>query len=321
MEFLERAYATPVRSLGIGKCRYALLLNEAGFIIDDGIIARLDEQRYHVTTTTGGAARVFGMFEDYLQTEWPDLKVWQTSITEQWAVIAVQGPKARELIAPFVEGIDISPEAMPHMAVRQGRFAGLSCRLFRVSFTGELGYEINLPAGPALPVWEALAARAAEFGGGPYGTEAMHVLRAEKGYIIVGQDTDGTMTPEDVGLGKAVGKKKPDFIGKRGLMRPDLLASGRKQLVGLVAVDPARVLEEGAQIVADQVAPAGTHAVGHVTSAYASAELGHGIALAVIEDGRNRIGQAVYLPMEHETITANIVEPVFVDIEGGRLHG
>lgn len=321
VEFLERAYATPVRSLGIGKCRYALLLNEAGFIIDDGIIARLDEQRFHITTTTGGAARVFGMFEDYLQTEWPDLAAWQTSITEQWAVIAVQGPKARELIAPFVEGIDIAAAAMPHMSVRQGRFAGLPCRLFRVSFTGELGYEINLPAGLALPVWQQLAERAAEFGGGPYGTEAMHVLRAEKGYIIVGQDTDGTMTPEDMGLGWAVSKKKPDFIGKRGLMRPDLVAPGRKHFVGLIAEDRTKRLEEGAQIVADQVAPAGTHAIGHVTSAYDSAALGHAFALAVIEDGRNRIGQVVYLPMERETIAARIVEPVFVDREGTRLHG
>ncbi|MCZ8374372.1 MAG: 2Fe-2S iron-sulfur cluster-binding protein [Beijerinckiaceae bacterium] len=320
-EFLERAYVNPVRSLGIGRCRYALLLNEAGFIIDDGIIARLAEDRFHLTTTTGGAARVFGMFEDYLQTEWPDLKVWQTSVTEHWAVIAVQGPRAREIIADLVEGIDLSNAAFPHMAVREGRIAGLPCRLFRVSFTGELGYEINIPAGLALPLWEQLAERAAEFGGGPYGTEAMHVLRAEKGYIIVGQDTDGTMTPEDMGLGWAIGKKKPDFIGKRGLMRPDLTASGRKQLVGLVAEDPARVLEEGAQIVADSLAPAGTHALGHVTSAYFSASLGQGIALAVVEDGRNRIGQTLHIPMERETIAVRVVAPLFLDPEGGRLHG
>ncbi|MCZ8187894.1 MAG: sarcosine oxidase subunit alpha, partial [Beijerinckiaceae bacterium] len=320
-EFLERVYVNPVRGLAVGRCRYALLLNEAGFIIDDGIIARLAEDRFHLTTTTGGAARVFGIFEDYLQTEWPDLKVWQTSITEHWAVIAVQGPRSREIIADLVEGIDLSNAAFPHMAVREGRIDGLPCRLFRVSFTGEFGYEINVPAGMALPLWEKLAERAAEFGGGPYGTEAMHVLRAEKGYIIVGQDTDGTMTPEDMGLGWAIGKKKPDFIGKRGLMRPDLVAPGRKQLVGLVAEDRSRVLEEGAQIVPDSLAPAGTHALGHVTSAYFSASLGHGIALAVVEDGRNRIGQVLHIPMERETIPVRVVDPVFLDPEGTRLHG
>ncbi len=320
-EFLERAYVNPVKGLGIGRCRYAVLLNEAGFIIDDGIIARLAEDRFHVTTTTGGAARVFGMFEDYLQTEWPELKVWQTSVTEHWAVIAVQGPRAREIIADLVEGIDLSDAAFPHMAVREGRIAGMPCRLFRVSFTGEFGYEINIPAGLALPLWEKLAERAAEFGGGPYGTEAMHILRAEKGYIIVGQETDGTMTPDDVGLGKAIGRKKPDFIGKRGLMRPDLVAPGRKQLVGLVAEDRSRVLEEGAQIVPDSLAPAGTHALGHVTSAYASAALGHGFALAVVEDGRSRLGQVLHVPMERETIAVRVVEPVFLDPEGKRLHG
>ena len=320
-EFLERAYVNPVKGLAIGRCRYALLLNEAGFVIDDGIIARLAEDRFHVTTTTGGAARVFGMFEDYLQAEWPELKVWQTSVTEQWAVIAVQGPRAREIIAPFVDDIDLDNAAFPHMAVRVGRIGGIPCRLFRVSFTGEHGYEINVPSGLVLPLWEKLAERAAEFGGGPDGTEAMHVLRAEKGYIIVGQETDGTMTPDDVGLGWAVGKKKPDFIGKRGLMRPDLKKPGRKQLVGLIASDSARILEEGAQLVPDARAPAGTHAIGHVTSAYFSTALGHGIALAVIEDGRNRIGEIVHLPMEKETIAAAIVAPVFLDPEGGRLHG
>ncbi len=189
VEFLERAYATPVRSLGIGKCRYALLLNEAGFIIDDGIIARLDEQRFHITTTTGGAARVFGMFEDYLQTEWPDLAAWQTSITEQWAVIAVQGPKARDLIAPFVEGIDISAAAMPHMSVRQGAVCRFALPAVPREFHRRVGLRDQPARRAALPVWQQLAERAAEFGGGPYGTEAMHVLRAEKGYIIVGQDT------------------------------------------------------------------------------------------------------------------------------------
>ena len=183
--------------------------------------------------------------EDYLQTEWPDLDVWLTSTTEQWAVIAVQGPNARKVLEPLVEGIDLAKEAMPHMSVRQGRIAGVPTRLFRVSFTGELGFEVNVPADYGRHVWEAIVAAGAAHGITPYGTETMHVLRAEKGYIIVGQETDGTATPDDVNLGWAVGKAKKDFVGKRSVLRPEMTGAGRKQLVGLLTVDPTVVLEGG----------------------------------------------------------------------------
>ena len=194
--------------------------------------------------------------EDYLQTEFPDLKVWLTSTTEQWAVIAVQGPRARDVIAPLVEGIDISREAMPHMSIREGKICGVPTRLFRVSFSGELGFEINVPARHGRMVWEAVYAAGRRRTASPYGTETMHVLRAEKGYVIVGQETDGTVTPDDLGLGGMIGKAKPDFVGKRSLARPDMLKTDRKKLVGLLTVDPKTVLEEGAQIVADP-GPAG----------------------------------------------------------------
>ena len=238
-KFLDLVYATPFASLAVGKCRYGLMLNEAGFIIDDGIVARVEENRYHVTTTTGGAPRVLNQMEDYRQTEFPELDVWLTSITEQWAVIAVQGPKARDLIAPHVDGVDLQNAAFPHMSVATCRFMGLPCRLFRVSFTGELGYEINVPADYGRAVWDALREEGRPLGIEPYGTETMHVLRAEKGYIIVGQETDGTVTPADAGMAWAVSKKKADFVGKRGLERPDLSAKGRKQLVGLRTLNPA----------------------------------------------------------------------------------
>src|SRR5262249_6280923 len=163
--------------------------------MDDGVVARMATDRFHVTTTTGGAPRVLHHMEDYLQTEFPDLKVWLTSTTEQWSVIAVQGPKARDVITPFVKGIDLSREAMPHMSVREGWICGVATRLMRVSFTGELGFEINLPADYAKSVWEVLWAAGRDHGVVAYGTEAMHVMRAEKGYIIVGQGTDGTITP------------------------------------------------------------------------------------------------------------------------------
>ena len=206
--------------------------------------------------------RVLHHMEDYLQTEFPDLRVWLTSITEQWAVIAVQGPRARDVIAPLVEGIDLSHDAMPHMSVREGRICGVPTRLFRVSFTGELGYEINVPADYGAAVWDAVCAAGEAHGITPYGTEAMHVLRAEKGYIIVGQETDGTVIPDDLGLDWAIGKTKRDFVGKRSLTRPDMLRPDRKQLVGLLT--RRSVLEEGAQVVADRVSGP-VPMLGHVT--------------------------------------------------------
>ncbi|OYU50069.1 MAG: sarcosine oxidase subunit alpha [Rhizobiales bacterium PAR1] len=320
-EFLERVYVNNWKNLGVGRCRYGILLNEAGFVIDDGVIARLAPDRFHITTTTGGAARVFAMFEDYLQTEWPDLKVWQTSITEQYAVIAVQGPKARAVLAPLVEGINLASEAFPHMAIREGRICGVETRLFRVSFSGELGFEVNVPASQGRAVWEAIHAEAIKQGGGAYGTEAMHVLRAEKGFIIVGQETDGTMTPDDVGLGWAIGKAKTDFIGKRGLMRPDLMAAGRKQLVGLQTLDPKVVPEEGAQITAEANPAPGTAALGHVTSSYWSETCGRSIALAVIANGRARVGEVLHIPMPGGAIAVTVVAPVFYDPKGERLNG
>ncbi len=163
-----------------------MMLNEAGFVMDDGVIGRLAPDRFHVTTTTGGAPRVLAHMEDYLQTEFTDLKVWLTSTTEQWAVIAVQGPHARKVLEPLVEGIDISRGAMPHMSVREGKICGVPTRLFRVSFTGELGFEVNVPADYGQAVWEAIWNEGQKHGMQAYGTEAMHVLRAEKGYIIVG---------------------------------------------------------------------------------------------------------------------------------------
>ena len=303
-EFLERMTTARCTKQPVGSCRYALTLNEAGFVWDDGVIARLADDRFHVTTTTSGAAAVLHHMEDFLQTEFTDLRCWLTSVTEQWAVIAVQGPRARDIVAPLVEGVDFA--AFAHMRVAACRVAGVPARLFRVSFTGEAGFEINVPAGDGLAVWDAVA----RAGATPYGTEAMHVLRAEKGYIVVGQDTDGTVTPDDLGF--AIARGKGDFVGKRSLTRPDMVASGRKQLIGLLTDDPARVLEHGAQIVAD-----GTP-VGHVTSAYASPALGRSIAMALLADGRARMGQSVRLA---EGMTAKVVAPAFYDPEGARLHG
>ena len=320
-QFLNLIYTNAWDTLKPGKCRYGIMTREDGFVYDDGVVGRLAEDRFHVTTTTGGAPRVLHHMEDYLQTEFPHLKVWLTSTTEQWAVIAVQGPKAREIIQPFVEGLVISNEAFPHMSVAECKVMGVPARLFRMSFTGELGFEVNVPADYGPAVWKAIWERAEGMGACLYGTETMHVLRAEKGYIIVGQDTDGTVTPDDAGLGWAVSKKKADFVGIRGLKRPDLIRDGRKQLVGLVTNRPSDVLEEGAQIVADPNQPKPMIMLGHVTSSYWSENCGRSIAMALVADGRARIGQTLYVPMSDRTIAVEVTDMVFFDKEGGRIHG
>ncbi len=319
-EFLNRMYTNPWKALEPGRCRYGLLLKEDGFITDDGVSARLAPDRFHLTTTTGGAARVLNMMEDYLQTEWPDLNVWLTSTTEQYAVIALQGPNARKMLEPLVEDIDLSADAFPHMAIREGKICGIPTRLFRVSFTGELGFEINVPAAYGRFIWERMMAEGAKYDITPYGTEAMHVLRAEKGFIIVGQDTDGTVTPYDAGLDWAVGKKKLDFVGRRSLARPDITAPGRKQLVGLLTDNPNIILEEGAQIVADPDQPIPMTMIGHVTSSYWSAALGRSIALALVADGQARKGAELHIPMPGKTHRAMVTDMVFYDPEGARLH-
>jgi sarcosine oxidase subunit alpha len=318
-EFMNRIYVNPWTKLEPGRCRYGIMLREDGSILDDGVVGRLAPDRFHVTTTTGGAAAVLNHMEDYLQTEWSELDCWLTSTTEQWAVIAVQGPHARKVIERLVEDIDLSPAAMPHMSVREGRICGVPTRLFRVSFTGELGFEINVPADHGRAVWEAV------FDAGfarvitPYGTEAMHVLRAEKGFVIVGQDTDGTVTPDDAGLAWAVGKAKGDFVGKRSLARAAMRDPARKQLVGLLTDNPRTLLEEGAQIVADPKARPPMPMIGHVTSSYDSAALGRSIALAMVAGGRKRLGQTLYVPMPDGLIEVKVVNPIFFDPEGKRL--
>lgn len=318
VEFMNRMYTNPWTKLGVGRCRYGLLLGDDGYIRDDGVIGRLGQDKFHVTTTTGGAARVLGMMEDYLQTEWPDLNVWLTSTTEHWSTIALNGPNAAKLLAPLVEGVELTEEAFPHMSCVECTVAGMPARLFRVSFTGEIGFEVNVPAPMGRKLWEVLWEAGQQYGITAYGTETMHVLRAEKGYIIVGQDTDGTVTPYDAGMGWAVGKSKPDFVGMRGLARPDLVAEGRKQLVGLLTEDGSK-LEEGAQIVFDPAQAIPMTMVGHVTSSYDTGTTGRPIALALVAGGHGRMGETVHIPMPDRTIAAKITNPIFFDPENTRL--
>ncbi len=321
-EFLNRIYTNAWSKLEVGRCRYGLMLGEDGMIMDDGVTSRIAENRYLMTTTSGNAAAVLGWLEEWLQTEWPDLRVYCNSISEYWATLTISGPLARNLLAELCTDIDLSADAFPFMSWREGTVAGTPARIFRISFTGEVSYEINVGASHGLGLWQTLMTAGEKYGITPYGTESMHVLRAEKGYIIVGQDTDGTMTPGDCGMDWIVSKKKPDFIGKRSLSRPDTVRGDRKQLVGLYTEDPLQVLPEGAQIVDDPDAALPMPMIGHVTSSYHSANLGRSIALAVVKGGLGRMGETVHLPLENgRTARAEITGTVFYDPEGERLHG
>jgi sarcosine oxidase subunit alpha len=318
LKFLNRIYTDDKARLKIGRCSYGLMLTEEGMLLDDGITARLAEDHFYLTTTSGGAARVLAWLERWLQTEWPQLKVYLTSTTDHWANIAVNGPRSRDLISELCNDIDLSPVAFPFMSFRYGTVAGVPARVFRISFSGELAYEINVPANLARVVWDALFAAGEKYGITPYGTETMHVLRAEKGYIIVGQETDGSVSPVDAGLAWILAKNK-DFLGKRSLARPEMLRPDRKQLVGLATGDPAEVLPEGAQIVDQPLLSIPTPSLGHVTSSYFSARTGRSVALALVKGGRAQMGKTVHIPrLDGRVVRATVTSPVFYDPEGKR---
>ncbi len=320
-EFLNRIYTNAWTKLGVGKARYGLMLNEQGFIFDDGVTTRLGDNHFHMTTTTGAAARVMGWLEEWLQTEWPEMRVYCTSVTEQWAVASISGPRARDLMAELTD-IDLDPQTFTHMSMREGDVAGVRARLYRISFTGEMGFEINVPAAYGLHLWETIMALGAKYDICPYGTEAMHVLRAEKGYIIVGQDTDGTITPMDAGMDWIISKKKGDFIGRRSFARSDTSRSGRKQLVGLLAENPAFVIPEGAHLVEELKPKPPMKTVGHVTSSYMSPSLDRSIALALVAGGLDRMGDTVTIALHGGGgCRAVVTDPVFLDKKGERLNG
>ncbi len=321
--FLDRLYTNRMSTLAVGSIRYGLMLGLDGMVFDDGVSMRLADDRFLITTTTGGAAKVMDHVEEWLQTEWPDLRVYATSVTEQWATIAVNGPKAREVLAAAGTDIELGAVAFPFMTWREGEVAGMPARVARVSFSGELAYEINVAAFLGAPMWEAVLAAGAPLGLTPYGTESMHVLRAEKGFVIVGQDTDGTVTPHDLGMSWIVRTDDSDFIGKRSLRRPDSARSDRKQLVGLLPVDPGRWLPEGSQVVSPEHAGAAPPVpmLGHVTSSYRSPVLDRTFALAMVAGGHDRIGGHVVAPTLDGPIEAEVTAPVFYDPEGARRDG
>lgn len=318
-EFLERVYTNKWSNLPVGRCRYGLMCGEDGMLFDDGVTACLGEQHFHMTTSTGGAARVFEWLELYHQTEWPELEVYFNTITDHWATLTLSGPNSRKLLAELTD-CDLSADAFRFMDWKPAVVAGVPARIFRISFTGELSFEVNVEATYAMHVWDAFFARGESYNLTPYGTETMHVLRAEKGFIIVGQDSDGSVHPHDLGMGWAVSKAKTfSFIGKRGMAREDCVRSNRKQWVGLLTRDPNVVLPEGAQGVFDPNAPIPMPMVGHVTSSYWSANLGRSIALGFVEGGFDRMGESVYYPLaDGRVVEAEICSSVFLDPKGER---
>lgn len=318
-EFLNRVYTNAWTKLDVGKARYGLMCKEDGMVFDDGVTACVGDNHFIMTTTTGGAARVMEWLELYHQTEWPEMKVYFTSVTDHWATMTLSGPNSRKLLAEVTD-IDLDKDAFPFMSWKEGKVGGVPARVFRISFTGELSYEVNVQADYALGVWKQLIEAGKKYNLTPYGTETMHVLRAEKGFIIVGQDTDGSVTPDDLGMGWCVGRNKPfSWIGWRGMNREDCLREDRKQLVGLKPLDPNKVLPEGAQLVFDPKQSIPMTMVGHVTSSYMSASLGHSFALAVVKGGLKRMGERVFAPLaDGSVIEAEICSSVFYDPKGDR---
>ncbi len=318
VEFLERIYTHNVGRMKVGRCAYGVILGEDGMLMDDGVMARAGERRFYLTTTTGGAATVLGWMEKWLQTEWPELEVYLTSLTDHYSTIAAAGPNSRKLLQKLGCDIPLDKERFPFMTMKPAVLAGMRVMLFRVSFSGELAFEINIDSNHAHAMWRRVMEAGKKFDIAPYGTETMHVLRAEKGFVIAGQDTDGSVTPVDLGMNWLLSKEK-DFLGKRSLNRPDCLREDRKQWVGLLSRDGRTVLPEGTQLIGETGKPAAM--CGHVTSSYISACLGHPIALALVAGGRGRKGETIYAARPgRDPLPVQIVSPAFYDPKGKRQH-
>jgi sarcosine oxidase subunit alpha len=318
-EFLNRIYMNNALTLQSGHARYGLMLNENGVIIDDGVFVRFTDDHFLVHTTSGGASRITAMMEEWLQCEWTGLRVLIDDVTTQWANFTVAGPKARELIDVLGTDLDISANVMPHMAAGQGKVGGLQARVVRVSFSGELSFEINIPAQDAACFMQAILDAGEAFGIMPYGVETLMALRLEKGFLHVGSDTDGSSTPDDVGWGHVARKKSTDYIGKRSLYRAGNLDKDRKQFVGLEPLKPDQVMRPGGHLLigADREAPAVSD--GWITSACYSPNLERHIALGLLSGGSNRSGEILTVCDEDERFNVRVVSPVFYDPENTRL--
>ena len=319
-ELLNRVYSNAWTKLPVGSCRYGLMLDENGMIMDDGVTACLSDDHFIMTTTTGGAARVYQWLELWLQTEWPELKVYLSSVTDHFSTTAVVGPNSRKLMKSICSDIDFSQNGFPFMQWRDGTVCGVRARVMRISFSGELAYEINVQSNYGRYIWDKVIYHGKEWGIVQYGTESMHVLRAEKGYIIAGQDTDGSISPIDADLSWIVAKNKSfSFLGSRSLYRTDTARTDRKQLVGILTDDKKEVLTEGAQMLNSSD---DKHMLGHITSSYFSPILNRSIAMGLVKDGFNRKGDSIVVATaDGKKINATIGSYLFYDPEGLKMNG
>jgi len=320
-EFLDRIYSNSFLKLPIGRARYGLMLREDGIVFDDGTVSRLSESHYVMTTTTGSAAEVLSHMEFAAQTFWPELDVRFVSVTDQWAQVSLAGPKARIIMSRVVQD-DISDSAFPFMGAKEVTLrGGLKGRLFRISFSGELAYELAVPAGYGEAVADTILEAGREDGVCAYGVEALNVLRIEKGHLTH-SELEGRTTADDVGLGRMVAMQKPDFVGKRLSTRFGLTAADRLQLVGLKPIEADKEIKAGAHLLRDQAKPSLANDQGFVSSACFSPVLGHFIALAMLKSGRERYGEKIVVwdGLRGMEVPAEVCPPVFVDPENLKLH-
>jgi sarcosine oxidase subunit alpha len=321
-EFLNRIYVNNVLSMKSrpGQARYGIMLDDNGVIMDDGILVCINSEHFLLHPSSAHAERVYAWLEEWHQGEWQNLRVLLTPVTSQWATVALSGPKAREVLRQVAPTFALPDRDFPHMHWRAGQLHGVPVRILRASFTGELGFEISVPADYGAALWEELLVAGKPFGITPFGVEALLVLRTEKGYLHVGSDTDGTTTPDDIGWGNIVARKKADFIGKRSLQRPHNRRTDRLQFVALGPLNPRQPVTTGAHVVDADVRHAPAPTQGYVTSACFSPNLERWIALGLVRKGRERIGKTVNLFHADRTIPARIVSPTLYDPEGARLH-
>ena len=325
LEFMNLMYTNAFTKMKTMTSRYALMLGEDGMIMDDGIVCKINDKHFIATTTSSGAPKVLAHMEEFLQTEWPHLQVYLNSITEQFNTFNISGPKSRDIISEVFSDIDFSNEKLPFMAFKSFKYKNSQVRIMRASFTGELGYEIYIPPNKALELWEKIFEHGKKYNLVPYGTETMHLLRAEKGYVVIGQETDGTVTPMDINFNWMIGKKKKDFIGKRSLTRSDTVRKDRKQLVGIIPLDKSQFIEEGQHVVECESLPkkivTPIDYLGHISSSYHSPNLNHCISMAMIKGGNELKGKKLFVSTSNGTknIPVEIVSPVFIDPDNKRL--
>ena len=314
--FLDLMYVGTMSNLNPGQARYGLLLNENGIVVDDGIVARLGPQHYWVNTTSAGVERTAAAFEEWLQCEYTQLRVLVTPVTSRWGNVTVAGPRAWDWLASVGLDPSLAPNSMQHMTLRESTWDGAPLRVLRASFSGELSYEINVPARNVEALLERLWQCGSDFAAVLYGIEALEIMRTEKGYIHIGTDTDGTTLPQDIGFARAIERKAANFVGRRSLLRPAARDPGRFQLVALSPVDGRTRLPVGAQIAA-AAPPARTE--GHVTSSYWSPELGCPVALGMLARGMQRMGERIRVHHLGRVYDAVVVQAPFIDPTARRL--